>query len=161
MESPPNMRRSWLRPRFSLRVLLLGVTAFAIGFPLWYRWPYEEVETLPSSFRGNPSVVEKRITTWQRQWGGKTLKHGPERRLLNGKTQTETNYRDGKKHGHYVMYPLEYNRINNVPSVTCGAEPITTGQYVDGMKEGVWTYSTGRNSSTLTWHRDHPDNSTR
>jgi hypothetical protein len=28
--------------RYSLRVLLLGLTAFAIGFPVWYRRPYEE-----------------------------------------------------------------------------------------------------------------------
>jgi hypothetical protein len=34
----------WLpRPQFSLRLLLLAVTTFAIGFPIWYRWPIEEV----------------------------------------------------------------------------------------------------------------------
>src|SRR5262245_24123007 len=54
--------RSWLRPRFSLRVLLLAVTAFAIGFPIWYRWPYEE----RPPFIGARDVV----ITWQRQWGG-------------------------------------------------------------------------------------------
>ena len=35
-------RRS--RLQFGLRMLLLGLTAFAIGFPIWYRWPFEEVE---------------------------------------------------------------------------------------------------------------------
>jgi hypothetical protein len=165
MATAANTPRSWLRPRFSLRVLLLAVTAFAIGFPIWYRWPYEEVEQLPSSFRGIPSVDEKRATTWQRQWGGSRLKHGPERHLVNGKTQTETNYREGKKHGRYLAYPIEYIRPNNVPSripsVTCSAEPATAGQYVDGMKEGVWTYSTGNNKSTLTWRRDQLANENR
>jgi len=28
----------------SLRLLLLAFTAFAIGFPIWYRWPYEATE---------------------------------------------------------------------------------------------------------------------
>jgi len=32
-----------LRLQFSLRLLMLALTAFAIGFPIWYRWPYQTV----------------------------------------------------------------------------------------------------------------------
>ena len=46
----PTAPRRWpLRPRFSLRLLLLGVTAFAVGFPIWYRWPYVEEELTGSA----------------------------------------------------------------------------------------------------------------
>ena len=156
MATVANTRRSWLRPRFSLRVLLLAFTAFAIGFPIWWRWPYEEVEQLPSSFRGiTPPVDEKRLTTWQRQWGGKVLKHGPERHLINGETQTETIYRDGKKHGPYVVYQFVPNlerRASGVITVSRKSEPIVTGYYVDDAKDGVWTYSTGGSLKTETWH---------
>ena len=36
----PAKRRWSPRLQFSLRVLLLAITAFAIGFPIWFRWPY-------------------------------------------------------------------------------------------------------------------------
>ena len=32
--------RRWFQ--FSLRLLLIAFTAFAIGFPIWYRWPYQK-----------------------------------------------------------------------------------------------------------------------
>jgi hypothetical protein len=126
MATAANAPRSWLRPRFSLRVLLLAVTAFAIGFPVWYRWPYEEVEILPPSGRGKP-VVEQRITTWQRQWGGEPLKHGPHRIVRDGKTFELTTYRNGRKHGQYYL--------------TFGdpKDAALSGQFVDDEMDGVWS----------------------
>jgi hypothetical protein len=156
----PKRRRSWLRPRFSLRTALLALTAFGVGFPVWYRWPYQEVEILSPSGFGRP-VGEKRITTWQRQWGGGKRKHGSERRLRDGQTMTQTNYRDGKKHGFYIEYSLEITPIKSRPTYSRTAEPTTTGQYVDGMKEGVWTYSRGSSVAKLTWRQDQLVNSAR
>src|SRR5438874_5953770 len=86
--------RVW-RLQFSLRLLLLALTAFAIGFPIWYRWPY--VESGPSA-----SMASERTITWQRQWGGGRLRHGPEITKSGGITST-VNYRRGKKHGLYTV----------------------------------------------------------
>jgi hypothetical protein len=149
--------RPWLRPRFSLRVLLLAVTAFAVGFPVWYRWPYQEAEQLTPSFFGrSPKNVEIRITTFQRQWGGQRLKHGPERLLVNGELVRETNYRGGKRHGLFFEHSFQYAPYSPTatPKVTRSAEPTTAGQYVDGMKEGTWAYGRGESAALLVWHHD-------
>jgi hypothetical protein len=155
------MKRPWLRPRFSLRVFLAAFTAFAIGFPVWYRWPYQEIEQLPNSYRGR--VSETRSTTWRRQWGGGRLKHGPERHLVTGVVVTETNYRNGVKHGPYTAYNFEFIGNRMAPTLNRSKRPTTFGHYVEGMKEGVWTYarSDNGNLATLTWHRDQLDNSRR
>jgi hypothetical protein len=127
-QSPRVARPRVSRLQFSLRLLLLAVTAFGIGFPVWYRWPYEEIETL------TPGAAT-RITTWQRQWGGGKLKHGTERLILNGQTAEVTTYRRGTKHGPYRNREL-------------------SGQYADGMKEGVWIDSSQWFKRVATWRRD-------
>src|SRR5207248_6526902 len=86
--------RTW-RLQFSLRLLLLAFTGFAIGFPIWYRWPYEETEA-------NSTALSRRITTWQRQWGGGRLKHGLERQVVGSETIESVMYRNGLRHGPYV-----------------------------------------------------------
>lgn len=111
-----------LRLQFSLRLLLLAFTAFAVGFPIWYRWPYEETEL-------HPGGIAKRITTWQRQWGGGRRKHGSERLVERGKVIERVMYRNGLRHG-----PYESNLLR--------------GQFVNDLREGVWT---GRDR-TMTWH---------
>ena len=139
MTTAPVQPRSWLRPRYSLRVLLLAFTAFAIGFPIWYRWPYEEREILASS---PPSLVT--VTTWQRQWGGGRLKHGPERFLCNNDEFEFTMYVNGQKNGLYKRYaggPFDK------PELFC------VGQYVDDLKEGVWIeYFSSAEKEIKTWH---------
>src|SRR5207302_9939835 len=90
----PARPRRW-RLQFSLRLLLLAITAFAIGFPIWYRWPYRE-QTLQRDATG--AVVAKRITTWQRQWGGERLQHGPDQFILGDATFT-TMYVRGLRRG--------------------------------------------------------------
>src|SRR5215813_10864191 len=94
---PPVCPRPW-RIQFSLKLLLVAFTAFAIGFPIWYRWPYEEVEDV------SPTSKTKRVITWQRQWGGSRIKHGRERVATNLGTfdaVETTTYRNGQKHGAY------------------------------------------------------------
>src|SRR5688572_12726396 len=74
----PKVTRS--RFQFSLRVLLAAFTLFAIGFPIWYRWPYREVITTYVMAGGQPDKSKptgKYVRTWQRAWGGGRLKHGP------------------------------------------------------------------------------------
>lgn len=117
-----NRPRLW-RLQFSLRLLLFAFTAFAIGFPLWYRWPYEETES-------NPIGPAKETVTWQRQWGGGRKKHGLQRQIWNGKTIESLVYRNGLRHGPYES---THDR----------------GQFVDDMREGVWTAP----DRTMTWHR--------
>jgi len=104
--------RPW-RLQFSLKLLLLTFTAFAIGFPIWYRWPYEETDS-------NQSGTVRRITTWQRQWGGGRKKQGWERQIQNGETIESLSYRNGLRHGPYES-------------------PQIRGQFVNDIKEGVWT----------------------
>src|SRR5438132_11390718 len=91
---PPKRPRRW-RMQYSLRFFLLAFTAFAIGFPIWYRWPYQS-ETVQRDATG--AVVARRIITWQRQWGGERLQHGPERLILGDATFTPT-YVRGLRHG--------------------------------------------------------------
>jgi hypothetical protein len=104
--------RAW-RLQFSLRILLLAFTAFAIGFPIWYRWPYEEIVV-------NAAAKAEQTTTWQRQWGGARLKHGVQRQLVDGKTIESLVYRNGLRHG---LYESGWAR----------------GEFVNDLKEGVWT----------------------
>jgi hypothetical protein len=132
--------RAW-RLQFSLRLLLFAITAFGIGFPIWYRWPYEE--TLDERDPTTGALGATRITTWQRQWGGHSLKHGVERLTIGGgkslQTIESTTYRDGLRHGPYQMYPELGEGLR--------------GQYVDDKKEGVWVAP----DRTSTWHRGKLD----
>ena len=159
MATAPTKRRSWLLPRFSLRVLLLAVTAFAIGFPIWYRWPYEEVEKLssPVTVTGKP-IEYTRITTWQRQWGGGRLKHGPEQAIIAGLTVSLTTYRNGRKHGQYsehlILARFGGRSIAVAPVfIERSPEPARTGQFVDDKKDGVWTETVNGQKTVTTY--DH------
>jgi len=134
--------RSWLRPRFSLRVLLLAFTAFAVGFPIWYRWPYEEWH-VPSGNGGGIPIT--RVTTWQRQWGGSVVQHGPERSLCAGKTVSLTTYNNGRKHGPHIAYGLSRTSVDGqVIRTDVTTEPIAIGQYVDGKRDGIWIERRGK-----------------
>ena len=127
--------RSWFRPRFSLRLLLLGVTAFAVGFPIWYRWPYEDVEDL--TVPGTKS--QTRITTWRWLWGGGRLPHGPQRFLIDGQLYELTTYQDGRKEGPYRVRGLKYPTVNGTSIYEVDPLEVETGQYANGVKNGVWT----------------------
>ena len=96
MPASPTLARRRLPLRFSLRMLLIAVTAFAIGFPVWYRWPYTEVEVHYRERNGQPDKSQpwgRTVTSWQRQWGGGRLKHG-----------TTTTYFAASKRKHQVEF---------------------------------------------------------
>src|SRR5262245_44331837 len=132
--SPPN-RRAWPRLQFSLRILLLGLTAIAVGFPIWYRWPFEE-EKWESPAGVTPKVGC--ITRWQRQWGGGLLQEGAQRFLV-GDVTTTMHFVRGKKHGPYAVEDAK-GRVG------------ATGQYVDDLKEGVWTQTRSSSKTTANYH---------
>jgi len=135
--SPTPARPRALRLQFSLRLLLLAFTAFAVGFPIWYRWPYEETEEQRDSAG---TVQFKRITTWQRQWGGQRLMHG-EYRAISGDLTTTSNFSRGRFHGPFTLRDKK-GRFS------------TTGQYVDNMKEGRWIERSGKASTETDWLHD-------
>lgn len=128
--------------RFSLRVLLLAVTAFAVGFPIWYRWPYEEEQvswakdaTGKDDHSRPPDA--RRVKTWQRQWGSGRLQHGEERYYIGGKLVELTSYATGKLHGPSRRYDFQHGYV---------AEQRF---YDRGVRVGVWKNldGTGRERS--------------
>jgi len=138
--------RFWPRPRFSLRAFLLTFTAFAIGFPMWYRWPYEEVES-----RGKTnSSLEAVVTTWQRQWGGMRQKHGEERLTIDGVAYETTTYRNGHKHGPYRRYFLIANTANGI---VYRGELCHVGQFFDDKPDGVWIETINDKKTTNTYRK--------
>jgi hypothetical protein len=127
-----------------LRVLLLLFTALAIGLPICYRWPYEEelADVLPRSLAdpfdrlpsddpfGPPPTRVRRITTWQRQWGGDKLKHGVERHVGTGGSRSTT-YRLGKRHGPYLEREVMVSRARPrtfTTGQTLSRQPMTKQQ---------------------------------
>jgi hypothetical protein len=142
------------RPRFSLRVLLLAVTAFAIGFPIWYRWPYEEREVLavPGPW------LQTRVTTWQRQWGGGRIKHGSERWLINDMICAVRTYENGRQHGPHLDYAVSGSGRGGKMVLARKDEPTVAGQYVNGRRNGVWTeYRRGQKQVTIWDHGQQID----
>jgi hypothetical protein len=133
-------KRRWPRLQFSLRVLLLALTVFAVGFPIWYRWPYEE-----EVWESPPGLTPKvgRITTWQRQWGGGRLQQGRQQFIV-GDVTTTMYFVDGKRHGPFTVHDAK-GRIGE------------TGQYVGDLKEGVWTATRRGDKTTANYHRGKLD----
>jgi hypothetical protein len=108
-DSLPSRRWSAFAPRFSLRLLLAAVTAFAIGFPLWYRTPYTEEELVYREVNGQPDKarppVMRVVTLWKRNWGGKPYRHGESRVYrADGGIIGSSEYRRDKRHGPKKSY---------------------------------------------------------
>src|SRR5262245_11201972 len=88
MTAPPaNPPARHSRLQFSLRLLLLAFTAFAIGFPIWYRWPYTEEELRYPGKRDSTGQwkqdttkppLRRIVRTFRRTWGGGKVQEGPE-----------------------------------------------------------------------------------
>jgi hypothetical protein len=97
-----------------------------------------------------PPTEKRQITTWQRQWGGGRLKHGPETDILGGQTLSITTYRHGKKHGPYLGYTLSTQFKGTAMQLVGSSEPTTRGQYLNDTKDGIWV--TKRENSTRTEH---------
>jgi hypothetical protein len=110
-------------------MLLLAFTAAAIGFPIWYRWPYTEESQLPADKRQPP--VYKLVTTWRRTWGGGRVKDGPEtRESPDGKFRVVKNYKDGVLDGPYTEYYRD--------------KELVVGQYIEDKKTGRWERRSAR-----------------
>ena len=118
------LRRRWLSPRFSLKMLMLVVTAAAVGAAFWWRWP---VTQTTEKKRGSSVTTE--TFTYHRGLRGDLIKHGVHRIVRDDNVETEAYYREGLLHG-------PYRRGGWV-----------TGEYFLGEKHGTWRYER-RNPST-------------
>ena len=114
--TPAHSRASRRLPlRFSLRVLLIAFTAFAIGFPVWYRWPYTEEELLYPNRKGQPDKSQasngRVVMTWQRQWGGGRQKTGGEWTYRDGELRSFYTFRNGERHGPFTVHSGNGSRV--------------------------------------------------
>jgi hypothetical protein len=143
--STPSTPRRRTRLQFSLRLLLFGLTAFAIGFPIWYRWPYREEELrypakpdATGQWKQDTSKPPSRrvVRTFRRTWGGGKVQEGPENDYLpDGTLLSVTHYQEGEKHGNHVAYQRYVD-----PSAPGGVATVLglTGSYDHGKKDGRW-----------------------
>ena len=134
-DSTPQPKVARSRFQFSLRVLLVAFTLFAIGFPIWYRWPYEEHVNEPNTLGDRQTII------WQRQWGGERLQVG-KRFYSKDRLILTMDYQDGELHG-------EWKRFHNDGTIK------ESRQYFEGKKHGAWVeYSpNGQPRSLSTYHR--------
>jgi hypothetical protein len=153
----PTRHRPW-RFQFSLKLLLAAFTVFAIGFPIWYRWPYFETTEVRDPTTG--AVAEKRITSWRRQFGGDRIRHGKSQRIflenehgtllsltqgILGAGRITEHYSAGRRHGPYSM------QLAYIPRRQHRTE--TTGQFADDLREGCWTFTLAGERSVAHYHR--------
>ncbi|MBC7852758.1 MAG: hypothetical protein IAF94_04915 [Pirellulaceae bacterium] len=87
-EKRPPRRR--FAPRFSLRMLMLAVTAAAVGAAFWWRWPV----TIQKVIRQSPLIED--TTTYHRGLWGNLIKHGVYRRTVDGKIEREIHFHEGE-----------------------------------------------------------------
>ena len=80
-------KRRWLSPRFSLKMLMLVVTAAAVGAAFWWRWP-----VTVTNMNGS-SVTQK---TYHRGLWGNLIRHGMHRTTVDGKLEQEMQYCEGE-----------------------------------------------------------------
>lgn len=109
--------RRWFSPRFSLKMLMLAVTAAAVGAAFWWRWPVTQTTEKKQGLR-----VTTETFTYHRGLRGNLIKHGVHRITRDGKVEMEEYYREGLLHG-------PYRRGGWV-----------TGEYFLGEKHGIWRY---------------------
>ena len=154
-------RHRWWLPRFSLRFLLAAVSAFGIGFPLWYRWPYEErIEAHSDPYCGFRYGAI--ATTWQRQWGGGRVKQGWETEFdTSGKPRYRTYYRRDQRDGPYEQFDSSGRVCLRGQFAANASVGIWTAngdldnsrwEYLDGKRHGEFLYTSP--SQTLRLHFD-------
>jgi len=140
VQPPPTSPARRSRLQFSLRLLLIGLTAFAIGFPIWYRWPYVETEVVYFGSGKSQRPLRTMSSTWRRTWGGGKAKHG---RAIGEYLQWEktvSHFQDGKLHGPYAVH--------------FQGQLTLKGQYVHGQMEGAWVEFDEGYTYTTHWHND-------
>lgn len=118
-----NSQQSRRRPQFSLKMLLIAVTAVAIGSAVWWRWPITEtVARLEVSDVDGSTYQIYETFTYHRGIRGDLIKHGLHRQTQNGQVWLEDRYREGVLHGPVFKWPG------------------ITGEYYGGEKHGTWEY---------------------
>lgn len=128
---PAVQRPRRLRPQFSLRVLLLLLTLFAIGFPVWYVWPYTDREVhYEMGPTGKPDKTKlpigETVTSMKRVIGGKPVKHGLKISRFPGRISQERSqeFVNDVAHGAF--------------SQRYGDDYSIRGRYEQGKKAGEW-----------------------
>ncbi len=112
--------RRWFAPRFSLRMLMLMVTAAALGSAFWWRWPVTQ-----TTDRERGVQVLRETFTYHRGLRGELIKHGVHRDTVAGEVILEEYYREGVLHG-----PYRKSSYGNV----------ITGEYYAGKQHGTWEF---------------------
>ena len=113
-------RRRWFSPRFSLRMLMLLVTAAAVGSAFWWRWPVTQ-----TTDRARGIQVLRETFTYHRGLRGELIKHGVHRETVAGEVILEEYYREGVLHGPYRK--SSYGKV-------------ITGEYYAGKQHGTWEF---------------------
>ncbi|MGI8977996.1 MAG: toxin-antitoxin system YwqK family antitoxin [Pirellulaceae bacterium] len=108
--------RRWFSPRFSLRLLMLLVTAAAVGSAFWWRWPVTQ-----TTEKRQGSSVTKETSTYHRGLWGNLIKHGVHRETVDGEVVLEEHYREGLRHGPYRSLRV-------------------TGEFLLGEPHGTWRF---------------------
>ena len=138
--------RRW-RLQFSLRLLLLAFTGFAIGFPIWYRWPFEVTEHNYRDPRtgGTTTAPTSSVTrTWRRNWGvGK---------VLHGRSVTDVPWASMRRIEHY-----DNGVLHGKYEIFMKGKLTTTGHYDRGQREGTWVEYDSGTTCTARWHQDKLD----
>lgn len=147
MTEPTSAPRSW-RLQFSLRLLLLALTAFAIGFPIWYRWPFEITKHhYPGGDKMKPPIATTK-STWQRTWGGGKVRSG--RSVLEGSDGRTTR----KKIEHYAN-DKQHGTLEDYLNGKCAL----AGEYEHGQRTGTWSAydADGSVKYIARWNQDRLD----
>lgn len=151
------MATSSLAPRrrrlqFSLRLLLLALTAFAIGFPVWYRWPYDKTEliypngvvTIAGNQRWGPDKSQppagRVVRTWQRPWGSLRLHH------------VRTEFEQFEMQLKVVQHHIDGNTSNHGPHLVMEKGKVKcTGQFDRTLRTGTWVHYSHGAKFTARW----------
>lgn len=110
-------RRRGFSPRFSLKMLMLAVTAAAVAAAFWWRWP---VTQTTENKQGSRVTME--TFTYHRGLRGNLIKHGVHRTMIDGEVDLEEYYREGVLHGPYRR------------------SGIIIGEYYLGKQHGTWEF---------------------
>ena len=124
--------RRWFAPRFSLRMLILIVTAAAVGSAVWWRWPVTQ-----TTVKKLGSREFRETSTYHRGIWGNLIKHGVHRTTIDGELDLEEHYGEGVRHGPYQK---------------AGYAPAK-GQYAVGKRHGLWEFTSGGQALTYEFKK--------